>query len=743
MNRRSQHAIETILLLILLAVAGLRPLISESHDSLGLEITSALPGFSDPSPTVTLVFDGIVLLVATAWLMIRLVAKDTRYRWCGLEWGLAIIAVASGVSCALAENRRLAINGAVDWVACGLLAILMTQLLRDRLRIRLAICVILASSAAQAVECLHQTFYTFEETEAAYSADREAFWERQGVALDAPQVAMFEARMRAREASGYLAHSNVAGAYLLLCAMTAVALSVARLRKHATGLNRYLVVPVVLLSLLLFGAVGLTHSRGAIIAGGVAGVLWMLRGVFDGVLSRHSKSFLKWGWTTVAIGGAAVIGHGLYHGSLPGRSLDFRWKYWTASTAMVVEHPWTGVGSGNFGRHYLQYKTIESPEEIKNPHNFLVSAATDWGIGGLVGMMLMVFGASRVVTSGDTLERKPPESSEPGQRTRVYVWGVALAVGIFLPRIWLLGNADPNYVFFATGLPLIVWIATYLLLVLGDEGRLSSLACGMAFAMFAFLLQDTINFASLVPGTATTAFALLGILIAIRYENAGPDATRILRRPRVWATAACVAIALYLVVALIPAGRTNAALRTARQAVDFPSAYDAFVEAAEYDLWDPTPLFQAAIVARRASTIGGGERAWAQKAVHAIDRCIDRDRNNVAVYRERARCYRRLAELTPGVDAAGYHKMAVESAAQAVGLYPTDPNGYLAWGACLADYGRFASDADSLHRAVDAYRDALRLDDARPNWETIRRMSPRERTAVASKIAALESSRSD
>ena len=98
----------------LLVVVGLRPLISETYDSAGLALTSVLPGIEDPSPVTTLLIDGVIMLAAVGWLIARWRSKDRSYRWCGIEWGVLVIAVAAVVSCIFAGNKRLAINGAGD-----------------------------------------------------------------------------------------------------------------------------------------------------------------------------------------------------------------------------------------------------------------------------------------------------------------------------------------------------------------------------------------------------------------------------------------------------------------------------------------------------------------------------------------------------------------------------------------------------------------------------------------------------
>lgn len=734
MDRDLSRSLEYICLFLLLVVVGLRPLISETYDSAGLALTSVLPGIEDPSPVTTLLIDGVIMLAAVGWLIGRWRSKDRSYRWCGIEWGVLLIAVAAVVSCIFAGNKRLAINGAVDWLSCALLGIVLAQLLRERWRVQLALCVVVASAGAQAVESFHQVFYSFGETEEMYEANREAIWAGQGVALDSPEVELFERRLRGHEASGFLSHSNVAGAYLVMCGLAAAAIGVSR-----WTFARWQALPALFVSGVILTAGALTHSKGALIAGAAAIVLWVVRSRFDSVISRHSRAMFRWGWAVVVLATLAVVGHGLWHGSLPSRSLDFRWQYWTASAEMVADRPLTGVGRGNFGRHYLQYKTIESPEEVKNPHNFLVSAAADWGLGGLLGMVLMLVGASRVVTGWRGRSEHMPgadATSSDGElgRSGLLLWGVLLAAGIFLPRVTLLGNDDPDYLFFATMLPLLAWGTTYVLIGLGPIGRMPSLSIGLAFALFAFVLQDTINFASIVPATLTTVFALLGIVVADRNIGRVTSANHTINRPGWWAVVCGAVLMMCVWLVVMPVLRADGSLRQARASVDPRSAYESFVQAAALDRLDPTALYEASRTARFLASQDGGDAQWAEKATHCQERYLSRDPFNIATLSEEMMCARLRAELATGEGRFDYWSRAVRAAEGIVERYPSGPSGYVALADCLSDFGAVAADRALLSKAIEAYKRALELDDARPEWETIRRMRPAEREAIASRI---------
>ena len=303
--------IESVVLFLLLVVVGMRPLISESYDSAGLRMTSALRDVQDPLPISTLILDGVIMLAGVAWLASRALSGDRKYRWCGIEWGGVVIALAAGVSCVFAGNQRLAMNGGIDWLSCALLSILLVQVLRDRWRVRLALCVVLASASAQAAECFDQVLYTFPDTAAMYDREKETFWERQGVSLESVQVELFENRMRSGEATGYLGHGNIAGAYLVMCGLAAVGIG---LSLRGPGANRQgwgwtvgtLALPAVVLS-----AAVLTQSRGALIGGTVVAGLCIARLWFDGVYERHSRRIIVVGLVGASCIALAIVGHGL------------------------------------------------------------------------------------------------------------------------------------------------------------------------------------------------------------------------------------------------------------------------------------------------------------------------------------------------------------------------------------------------------------------------------------------------
>ncbi len=649
-------------LLILLVVVGLRPLIGETFDSAQDVISSGVSQLLPAMPVRTLGVDLAILAAATGLIARR--AWTRTYRRTGLEWGFLLLVVAAGVSCAFAQQKRVAVNAAIDWLCLPVLAMALVQEVTTRWRRRVLLGVIVASASANAVECLDEAYFSLPETRRFYEEHRTEFWRERGVPLDSAIVRMYEARLRAGEPDGFFYHGNVAGGYLAMVALAltgAVAAGAAarsrqqsrackeavpdqsRARKEAVSRNPSEPLPdgrgtdhapqgalpygrgsdhapqrmianaprntaegrpptgvggsegvlssaddsqgagwVGALSILLIAmlvlAMFLTGSTGALASLALVGVVWVGAAVLRRwaawrvFVERRRRAVFVAAWLGVAMSAAAAIGHGLYHKSLPGASLNFRWQYWTASAGMIRDHLWTGVGRENFGRHYVQYKSIESPEEVASPHNFVVQAAADFGVLGLAGLMTLLIGGSAWLAgvggpgggraggerAGDGVSIPGTEATrvalpleahrDPPSRRTVVIQSLVLALVIFGIRLPLLGADSGAFMLLQTYVALPVWIAAFLLVALpgasversssaqrkaGDCASMVPFAAteplmfaGACAGLAAFVIQDTVNFALFVPASATTALALYALAASMRHtpmETAAPS----------------------------------------------------------------------------------------------------------------------------------------------------------------------------------------------------------------------------
>lgn len=760
-----QRAIETASLFALIVVTALRPLIGESYDPAGSPITAALSGVSDPSPLRTLAFDVVILLAAAGWLSAQALGPPRRYRRTGLEWGAGLVVIAALVSCLVAGNKRLAINASIDWLCYPLLTIALVQLIHRPWQRHLLLAAVLASACAQATQCFEQYTVGFDETWEHYQSIKEEFWAGQSVDPDSAKIETFEQRMRAREATGFMPHGSITGSYLVLCGMAAVGIAMARWRRTVDAARWPLFIASGVAAAFVLAAALLTRSRGAVIAGAVGIVLWLVVSVLRPWIDLHRRKAFFIGWIAVAAGSVCVVGYGLHHDRLPGWSLTFRWQYWQASSELLADHALTGVGRENFGRHYLRYKSIKSPEEVANPHNLFVQAAADWGLLGLIGVVTMLVGGSRAVCfrprEGNDV---PATTPAPGPRNAIHglragrspgretmlAWAIAIVAVTIGIRVLLIRTDDPNFIYYAyytsvmLGLSLLIGFAIF---GVGwsrgasqPDSSTGLVGAGVAIGLFAFVLHDMINFAIFVPATATTFFALLAICIA---ERSADEPVIILRcgARRRWLPPMVLFAGIAAVVwaAVAPVSRAGHFLRRARLAgrelapvpVTGQLANDHFQRAAEVDPFDPTPYVERARWLMAGSTVPRLRDEALGLAVPALDEAIKRDPFSLKLHRMRMQVFKARAEALGSVED---RLAAIEAARHALELYPQDPAGIASLADRQLEAGEAASSDQLLEEAIANFERALKLDGERLTWEELHRLREIEREAIQSKI---------
>ncbi|MDI7276113.1 MAG: O-antigen ligase family protein, partial [Anaerolineae bacterium] len=67
-----------------------------------------------------------------------------------------------------------------------------------------------------------------------------------------------------------------------------------------------------------------------------------------------------------------------------------RAAHWQAGWAMFSEHPWTGVGIGNYPAVYERYALPRWPEALGHAHNYYLNIAAEAGLPGLAAYLLWI-----------------------------------------------------------------------------------------------------------------------------------------------------------------------------------------------------------------------------------------------------------------------------------------------------------------------------------------------------------------
>ncbi|BAS27917.1 O-antigen ligase family protein [Limnochorda pilosa] len=137
--------------------------------------------------------------------------------------------------------------------------------------------------------------------------------------------------------------------------------------------------------------------------GGIIGILSLAavfvtlsRGAMVGVAASAVAGALLLSWRVLipaaALLGVALVSSPLFRERLLS-TLDLarnvqRFRIWEGSLKLIRDHPWLGVGPGNFELAYPQYRLPEEYEHAMTPHNLYLNITTGWGIPGA----LILFG---------------------------------------------------------------------------------------------------------------------------------------------------------------------------------------------------------------------------------------------------------------------------------------------------------------------------------------------------------------
>ena len=488
-----------------------------------------------PGAMVSTLLDALSFLPALLVCLRAVGDRTFRLRWSAGLFLFSLLGLWAISSIFWSVDRFAAAVSAGKFLAGAAIAWTMIQTIRNWRTFRI---VSAALGGLLAVLILHSAIYRLVDV-----PDLKANWEHNKTQIlqehhwepGSFAAVQFEKRVLGGELIAFCASPNSLAALAVLLALLLAGDLAQKWQDHRQA--NWLIFP----GLVLLGAAWMmvgTHCRTA--AGTSALGLLLLAGCWKWrawIISQRRRLFV------VAIlaffaGWGAVIGHGLYHGSLLQRSLTFRWHYWVASFALFRDHLLTGVGWENFGQYYLQYRLPVAPEEIRDPHNLFVHFATELG---LIGLLLAIgwlgvtwWELTRPATAAAPAVKLPPVKQEPLQAIAPFSRiAVVMTLLVLLAAIdW---TQEPAY-WLVESLRRVLYgaafIGTAALLALGDfanprlEDRpapLLLLAATIGAGMF--LIHNCIDFAMFETGPWYVFLVLLGTIIGMRLTLTQPGET--------------------------------------------------------------------------------------------------------------------------------------------------------------------------------------------------------------------------
>lgn len=699
-----------------------------------------------------------VLIVAGLALAAGLIGGRFRFRWGWADLAVVALTVLVAFSSLHSLDRRPAINLAWEWIALGVMYLLLRNLPRTRAESSVLAGAMVATAFAVSVYGLFQGGVELPQIREEYRRNPTQFLLRHpevGVAPGTPQQSQFEDRLLgSNEITSTFALANSLAGFVvgpLVAALVVWLLNLFDRETDRPGWPALLMAAPVILSLLV--ALILTKSRSGYIGllVGLAIVAWSSRG-------RVSRRLL----IGVGVAGLAIVvllaAAGLATGKLDREvltqaplSMRYRLEFWQATWSVItggasnptaaVKSPtfWSGVGPANFRSAYLRYKLPWSSEEILDPHDMflevwatagfwaVVALALALGVGlrALLGPSSVARPRPRTDTAGPDDDRSAPgasrdvEEDRPPPRARWLVLS-AWAGGILAV---LLGMMN----LFAEGL-FVRWLilgASWLAAVLlgGSLWRrrpIPALAMGAAVAAVAVNLLAAGGIG--IPTVALGLWSTLAIGLNLREDR---PCGRLRERPSrvppfVLSTVWAAAIGLFL-GAVIPFWQSEAAIAEAedalrRQPPNFDAAEAAYKRAVVADRYYARPWLGYADLAYQAWDWRGSrpdDLRW-KMVPELLEDAVRPPRNPISwsLHLRRAEAIRQLlrrvgADLKP-LEVIRYQGEVVKEIRTASTFYPSNARLH-AW---LAEA---SAEISMTGDAVKEAEEALRLDGLNPH----------------------------
>jgi tetratricopeptide (TPR) repeat protein len=708
-NNKTFRIFESVLFVLLMCVIALRLSIMENPNIESLN----LPGiFYDNLLSVSI--SSLLIICAAVWFAGKL--SGGRYRMSGLEYGVLIFAIAAVFSTIAASNRRAAITDSITILSAMLTAVVLSNLLETIERKKVLLFVLTGMAIANVYQCSEQFFSSNKLMIEEYKAEPTAQLEKLGIEPGSFEHMLYEHRLYSKDVRGFFTTGNSAASLLVLgifCIFAAFDFKV-NLSDKKNALKK-LWLPVVLL-LILFGGLLETHSKGAAVSLAAGGLLLFLSVRFGRNLWRHRGFIIIAAVILIILCTALVISYGIRHNTLPGgNSMLVRWQYWSDAGKIIAGHLITGIGGGNFGTYYTYYKLPESLETVRDPHCFILSILSQYGIIGLAGFCIAAFYPilKACMQNGSA---KPAENN-------IIIAAKACGISIVLVLLFVRPLAIRAEV--GSGIEVILYIlvityaapafflGTTLWVCAKTEEQsktrqifIASLLCGLA----AVLIHNLIDFAIFEPGIITAFWACIAVVYSdCRMKNITDIHLKTNKiRKIIPIGGAFITAAALIWFCIIPGIKTSTKTEKARLLFangEFEEATGLLLDASADDKINPTP---AALSGKMFLYIfamnPGNSPAVLLAAEKSLLTAIQRDKADFKNYENLANVYETLAQITSDERRFWFEK-SFSALQQALERYPCSSELHIKFAETCEQLG-------NIDLAIEHYKKAVEIEDA-------------------------------
>jgi O-antigen ligase len=514
---------ENAVLLLILGILVLR--------SVFLEVTYPAPPNPSlllPPPVLSLLLSFLLIAVFSLWQASRLFRPPPQ-SLCGRLILWASIFILLGLLSALnASNKRDALTELTTLAAPLLIAGMSAELFRKPDRILLFLWVLAALGITAVYQCREQALTDNEAVLQNYEQNPQKVLDELGIEPGTLQHWQFEHRLHSKDIRGFLTTSNSTGSFLLLSLFGCLGLLVYAFR-NSPSQNRSVQIVLYFSAAVIVGyGLLLCRSRGALTAGSFCLAGWAVC-VWQGKrLWPYRKILAALGLLSAAAIIAAAAAYGIRHGRLPGpNAMLVRWQYWVSTVQMIADHPLLGVGGGNFSIWYPFYKIPAAPELIRDPHNFFLSLAAQYGLPAALVFTVILLLPLRTALQSESFQPEYPKAEGPSTPSGLLLLAVC-AVMLLLIRPWIserpTAETDPlaNGAFYIVAYLApagVMLLALGLFVLAGREPTdwqmlREALLPALGWAVLAVLIHNLIDFAIFETAVLTALALCLGTLWA-------------------------------------------------------------------------------------------------------------------------------------------------------------------------------------------------------------------------------------
>jgi O-antigen ligase len=486
-------------------------------------------------PATSLLLDLLCCMPAGLVLLRRVVDRRFFLRLSWSHLAMFLLAAWTLASVFWSSDKFAAIINASHWAAALTLLWSTSQLGHSWLRLRLIGAVGFGLLMVLLVQGYYYRFVDIPELQAEWQKHHAEMLHQQGTELNSTEADQLGKNVASGEVSGFNISRNTYAAVLVLLIVLSGGIVMQRLKdKDSPGWILPVIVAIAFALVMLYVWVKSKTAFATPVIGAILLTLIWFRG------KQISLYFRRLYWMVLACGlvaAAAVVGHGMYHGTLVHVSLTFRWWYWVGAARVFLHHPLLGVGWSNFGAHYLAYRLPQAAEEPSDPHNFIVRSFVELGVVGgaltLAWMLRMwweltVAGTSpeAATQSIERLNSHKDKSAYRGTPALAFLLAVAItaiALDCVVSIDWTISSAWVMLELFKHLLFLLALVTGICVVAIRSTNRQELddrpapwLLAAMLIALALFLLHNLIDFSMFESGPMFLFALLAGGVLGIR-----------------------------------------------------------------------------------------------------------------------------------------------------------------------------------------------------------------------------------